>query len=112
MFVKGRLDSGTRVSGTETVRIAVSERVYKLIVKIIELSRNRWLHPLIVHLARTIYRFSKPLVKVPSLPAFLDLLFVVKFDLGYQEAGETAGVVVKPTLVLRNLDGQVDRAIA
>ena len=92
--------------------ITLGERADQLVMEIVELGSDRRLHAFIIHLARAVDGLAQALVKVVSLAAFLDLLLVVKLDLGNQQPRKPAGVVVQAALVLGNLDRKIDIAVA
>src|SRR5205085_10971964 len=63
---------------------------------------------LVVHLARAINLFAQTLVDVAVLASVAHLLLVVEFDLGAEQAGQAARVVVEAALVVADFDGQFD----
>src|SRR2546421_12136711 len=63
---------------------------------------------LLVHLARAIYVFAQTRVEVSFGASLFDLLFVVELDLGDEQTGEAARVVVQtPLVIARDFDRKI-----
>ena len=73
-------------------------------MKVIVSRGDRWGNAFVVHLSRTIDVFPQTFVDVALVAAFADLLFVIEFDFGNQQTGESTCVVVKRTLIIANID--------
>src|SRR5437764_3586085 len=98
------------IACAEFGRVAFGERVDEFLMKVVEARGDGRRDALLVHLARTIYVFAQTFVEVSIGASLFDLLFIVEFDFGDEQACEAARVVVQTPLVIAlDFDGQLRR---
>ena len=81
-------------------------------MEVIKLRRDLGLHAFLVHLTRSVDRFTQSVVKIGRVPSFINLLLVIKFYLRNQKPGESSSFIMETSLVVRNLDRKIDVSIA
>ena len=81
-------------------------------MKIIEFRSDLRRHALVVHIARAVDWFPKPIVKILRLAAIRHLLFVVKLDLRNEKPCKAASIIVQTLFVIGNLDRQINMSVA
>src|ERR1041384_3679004 len=107
-LLSSRCDLRAGIFAAEFVGVAFGERADEFVMEIIVARGDARVGAVVVHLARAINLFAQTCVEVAVFAPVAHLLFIVEFDLGDEQAGKAARVVVKTALVVVDFDGQFD----
>ena len=101
-----RRQDGPGITFPEFCRIAFSQGVHQLLMKIVVPGSDRRGHSFFIHLARAIDVISQPIINITAAAAFFYFKLIIEFDFRNQQTSKSSGIVVPAPLFFTNLDRQ------